>query len=55
MARAVIFFELDIFDIRFGISVPKDIKNGWCIHRIAEKKVVITTRPTISLSTAYDR
>ena len=26
MARAVIFFEFEIFFIRFGISVPKDKK-----------------------------
>ena len=28
MARAVIFFEFEIFGVRFGISVPKDIKLG---------------------------
>ena len=28
MACAAIFFEFDIFDIRFGTSVPKDIKMG---------------------------
>ena len=26
MARAVNFFELEIFDVRFGISIPKDKK-----------------------------
>ena len=26
MARAVSFFELEMFDVRFGITVTKDIK-----------------------------
>ena len=26
MAHAVNFFEFEIFDVRIGISVPKDIK-----------------------------
>ena len=28
MARAVNFFEFEIFDVRFGISVPKVLKMG---------------------------
>ena len=49
MARAVIFSEFEIFDVRFGTSIPKRHKNHhperrWCSHRIAEK-MVITNRP----------
>ena len=47
MADAVIFFEFEIFDVRFGISVPKDIKmTGIAIA--FPKKMVITTRPTVA-------
>ena len=28
MARVVIFYELEIFDVRFGVSFPKDTKMG---------------------------
>ena len=54
MARAVIFFEFEVFDVRFGSSVPKDIKMGGVAIALP-KKTAITSRPTISLSTAYDR
>ena len=38
MARAVTFFLFEILDVRFGISVPKDIPTyGWCSHCIADK------------------
>ena len=40
------FFEFEIFDVRFGISVPKDIKmNGVAI---ALTKMVLTTRLTVA-------
>ena len=46
MPRAVSFFEFEIFDVRFGISVPKYIKmDGVAIALL--KKMVITTRPSI--------
>ena len=48
------FFEFDIFDITFGITVPKDIEMGGVATALTKKKV-ITTRPAISLSTAYGR
>ena len=47
MARAVNFFEFEIFDVRFGISVQKDIKIGGVAIALP-KKMVITTRPTIA-------
>ena len=40
------FFEFEIFEVRFGISVPKDIKRDWCSHRIAEK-IVIAIRHSV--------
>ena len=48
MARAVnFFFYFEIFDVRFGISVPKDIKMGGAAIALS-KKMVITTRPTVA-------
>ena len=41
-----IFLEFEIFDVRFGISVPKDIKMDDVA--IALTKIVLTTRPTIA-------
>ena len=38
MARAVIFFEFEIFDVRFGISVPKDIQMGGVAIALPKKK-----------------
>ena len=47
MARAVnFFFEFEIFDARFGINVPKDIKMGGVA--IALTKILLTTRPTVA-------
>ena len=47
MARAVnFFFEIEIFDVRFGISLPKDIKMGDVAIALPEK-MVITTRTII--------
>ena len=40
------FFEFEIFDVRFGISVPKDIKMGGVA--IALTKLVLTTRSTVA-------
>ena len=37
MARAANFFEFEILDIRFGISVPKDIKVGGVAIALAKK------------------
>ena len=47
MTCAVNFFELENFDIRFGISIPKDIEmSGVAIS--LPKKMVITTRRTVA-------
>ena len=37
MARAVNFFEFEISDIRFGISVSKDIEMGGVATALLEK------------------
>ena len=50
MARAVnFFFKFDFFDVIFGIIVPQDIKMDDVAIAFPQ------LRPTISLSTAYDR
>ena len=49
MVRALIFFEFEIFDIRFGIGVPKDIKMGGVAIALPKKKMVITTGPIMKL------
>ena len=46
MALAVNFFELEIFDVRFGTSVTKDIKMRGVVITLP-KKMVITNRPTM--------
>ena len=43
MARAVNFFEFEIFGARFGISAPKDIKMCGVAITLPKKKMVITT------------
>ena len=48
--RGQFFFEFEIFDVRCGISVPKDIKMGGVT--ITLTKIVVTTRPTVT--TALD-
>ena len=56
MARAVKFsFGFETFHVRFGISIPKDIKNGWCSNRIAEKMVITTWPTTQELSHITER
>ena len=42
MVLAVNFFELEIFDVRFVISVPKDIKMGGAAIAMQKKKVITT-------------
>ena len=43
------FFEFDIFDVRLGISVPRDIKMGGVAITLP-KKMAITTRPIVACS-----
>ena len=38
MARAVIFFEFEVIDVRFGSSVPKDIKMGGVAIALPKKR-----------------
>ena len=48
MSCAVNFFEFEITDVRFRISVKKHKnREGVCGHGTA-KKMVITTRPNIA-------
>ena len=49
-----VFLEFEIFDVRFGISVPKDIKMGGVAIALP-KKMVITTRPTVSTARGTKR
>ena len=37
MANAVNFFKFEIFDVRFGINVQKDIKMGGVAIALLEK------------------
>ena len=52
MTRAVNFLEFEIFDVRLGISVPKDKTMG-AVAIALPKKMVITTWPTSVASDAY--